>query len=205
MKLLFTPVGAALSKSAEWTRRRIFQDREFYPTPHFKQRVSETGQMSFDEALEVVREGSVFTCKPQPSLCRFGFVSNGKVVIADSIIDGNDPDNSKVFLITCHDRDEPLDDGSVDRLPLKKIRDRIVEKTVVGGAASLGTVQGVDARIVALTERRTQRTAEATLANRAKLEDVKTRLTSEIAALERLLAAMRTDLDDVRGQLGEPV
>jgi hypothetical protein len=192
MNLLFAPVSAAVVKSAEWTRSRIFADRELCPTPYFNQRINEAGHMSFDEALEVVREGSVFTCKPYPTLNRFGFVWNSKVVIADSIMDSKHSDNSRVFLITCYDRDKPLDDGLVDRLPVKGAtgRDRIVEKS--------------DAQVVALTERRTKKTAEATLADRAKLEDVKTRLTLEIGKLEELLTAMRMDLDDVLGQLGEP-
>jgi hypothetical protein len=203
MNLVFTPVTAAQSKSAEWTRRRIIENHELYPTPQFKHRTSEAGHMSLDEALEVVREGSVFTCKPQPALYRFGFVWNSKIVIADSIIDRNHSDNSKVLLVTCYDRDKPLDYGLIDRLPVKEavVRDSVVDKVVEDGAVKPDTV---DARIVALTERRTKKIAEATLADRAKLEVVKTRLTSEIAALEKLLAAMRMDLEDVVGQLGEP-
>jgi len=188
MNLVFTPVTAAVLKSAEWTRRRICEDREFYSTLHFNQRISEAGHMSFDEAIEVVREGSVFMCKPHPTLFRFGFVLDNKFVIADSIVDRNHSDDGKVFLITCYDRDKPLDEGLVERLPLKEVRD------------------GVDAGegiVVALAERRTKKMAEATLADRVKLEDVKTRLTLEIASLEKLLAAMRQDLEDVRGQLGE--
>jgi hypothetical protein len=206
MNLVFTPVTAAVLKSAEWTRRRILEDREFHPTPHFNQRIDEAGHMSLDEALAVVREGSVFTCKPQPTLNRFGFVWNNKVVIADSIMDRNHSENSKVFLITCYDRDKPLDDGLVETLPLKEAaaRDRVGEKIVEIGAATLETAKDVDARVVALTERRTKKTAEATLADRAKLEAVKTRLTLEIEKLEELLTAMRLDLDDVLGQLGDP-
>ena len=205
MKLVFTPVSAAVSKSAEWTRRRILEDRDLHPTPHFNRRVNEAGHMSFDEALEVVREGSVFTCRPHPELYRFGFVWNSKVVIADSIMDGNHSDNSRVFLITCYDRDKPLADGLVDKLPLEKVgvRDRVVEKTVDVAAAKPDTVEDRGARIASLTERRTKKTAEETVADRAKLQGVKTRLTAEIAALEKLLTAMRLDLDDVVGRLGE--
>jgi hypothetical protein len=203
MNLLFTPVSASALKSAEWTRRRVVQDREFYATPTFNQRADEAGQMSFAEALEVVREGSVFTCKPHPTLYRFGFVWNSKVVIADSLIDRNHSDNSKVFLVSCHDRDKPLDDGFVDRLPLKETRDRVAEKTAEAGAVNLDTVENARAQIASLTERRTKKVAEDTFADRAKLEGVKTRLTLEIAKLEELLTAMRADLDDVLGQLGE--
>jgi len=204
MRLLFTPITAALSKSAEWTRRRIIEGRQLFSTPLFNERVAEGGHLPFDEALEVVRQGSVFTCKPQPALYRFGFVWNNKVVIADSIIDRNHSDDGKVFLITCYDRDKPLDDGAVHRLPVRKLiaPDKVVDRIVDAGAPTLGTVKDTGARIAALTKPRARKIEDMALGNRAKLEEVRARLSLEIAKLEELLAAMRMDLADVHGQLG---